>query len=268
MARKFQQIYLEITNICNLSCYFCRKDSRKKEFMDFESFKKYIELCSPFTDSFYLHLKGEPLIHPDIVKILDFLDELKIKTKITTNGTYLNKLGDELLRHQNIKHINISLQAISALKEEEIDDYLHNLLAFTNKINNQYIHLRNWINSDTIFNYVSKIYPNLKNEDNYLINNHLIYHLSTPFVWPNDEEKIQDNTPCLGGKMQLGVLVNGDVVLCCLDDEGKTKIGNLNNETLDEILQSEIYHLSIDKMPYFALCKKCRFRIRFKKEDV
>ena len=33
IMKKFKKIYIEITNICNMSCSFCPKTNRKKEFM-------------------------------------------------------------------------------------------------------------------------------------------------------------------------------------------------------------------------------------------
>ena len=36
--RKFKKVYIEITNICNLSCNFCPKTKRKYKFMNREEF--------------------------------------------------------------------------------------------------------------------------------------------------------------------------------------------------------------------------------------
>ncbi len=266
--KKFQQIYLEITNICNLKCPFCRIDSRQKQFMTFDDFKYFISLCQPYTNSFYLHLKGEPLLHPEIDEFLDYLNQNSIPVKITTNGTLLKEKCNILLKYPVLKHINISLQACCALSIDEKKEYFDNLFTFLNSINNQYIHLRNWINNEEIFKTLKRYLKDLENIDNFKINDHLIYHLGDEFTWPNDEKEKVPNGPCLGGKMQLGVMVNGDVVLCCLDDEGKTKLGNLKENTLEDILNSELYQLSISKMPYFDICQKCHYRIRFMKEDV
>ena len=35
------------------------------------------------------------------------------------------------------------------------------------------------------------------------------------------------------------VLYNGDVILCCIDYDGNTKVGNVSDSSLEEILSSE-----------------------------
>ena len=105
-----------------------------------------------------------------------------------------------------------------------------------------------------------------------LDNNHpepyLLVSNEDEFIWPElDHEENNEFSYCLGGKSQLGILLNGDVVLCCLDHRGHTKLGNIYNNTLEEILNGEIFqnHLKMleNKEYYFELCKKCTFRNRF-----
>ena len=67
--RKFKQIYIEITNICNLNCSFCPKNSRPKKFMSVEEFDTITDEISPLTNTICLHLMGEPLLHPNIKEI-------------------------------------------------------------------------------------------------------------------------------------------------------------------------------------------------------
>jgi hypothetical protein len=60
---------------------------------------------------------------------------------------------------------------------------------------------------------------------------------------------------------QLGILWNGDVVLCCGDYEGKTQFGNITMNSLPDILNSDEYHniltcFSKGKIP-FDICKTC-----------
>jgi MoaA/NifB/PqqE/SkfB family radical SAM enzyme len=44
---------------------------------------------------------------------------------------------------------------------------------------------------------------------------------------------------CFGMKDHFSILYNGDVTLCCIDYDGNTSIGNLNNASLVEILSSK-----------------------------
>ena len=44
---------------------------------------------------------------------------------------------------------------------------------------------------------------------------------------------------CFGMRDHFGVLYNGDVVLCCQDFDGQTAVGNLNDQTLREVLSSD-----------------------------
>ena len=59
-----KKVYLEITDICNLSCSFCHKTLREKKFISEEEFSSLIPKIKPYTDYLYMHLMGEPLLHP------------------------------------------------------------------------------------------------------------------------------------------------------------------------------------------------------------
>ncbi len=85
--KKFKKIYVEITNICNLSCHFCPKSKREQKYMSLSSFEIILKEIKPFTDYIYLHVKGEPLLHPHIGEFLDLAHSRGFKVNITTNGS-------------------------------------------------------------------------------------------------------------------------------------------------------------------------------------
>ncbi|MBC7766327.1 MAG: radical SAM protein, partial [Hyphomonadaceae bacterium] len=62
--KKFNKTYIEITNICNLSCAFCPKTLRKAEFMDIALFEHILKQIEGSVRHLYFHVMGEPLLHP------------------------------------------------------------------------------------------------------------------------------------------------------------------------------------------------------------
>ena len=79
-----KKAYLEITNVCNLSCSFCPGTRREKRFMTPEDFETLSRKLRGHVEYLYLHLMGEPLLHPDLDKVLAICRELGFKTCSTT----------------------------------------------------------------------------------------------------------------------------------------------------------------------------------------
>jgi len=66
----FKRVYIEITNRCNLNCSFCRPHQRKLEEMSTEQFAFILKQLQGLTQHLYLHVKGEPLLHSQLDKLL------------------------------------------------------------------------------------------------------------------------------------------------------------------------------------------------------
>ena len=79
---RFKKIYIEITNSCNLSCSFCIKNKRKIRYMTREEFKTILLKIKDYTKYIYLHILGEPLMHPDINCFIDLFSSLSASFKI------------------------------------------------------------------------------------------------------------------------------------------------------------------------------------------
>lgn len=105
---------------------------------------------------------------------------------------------------------------------------------------------------DKIKNYTNYIYLHVLGEP--LLNNN-INELNNSLY--NELGK------CYGLTDHIGILVDGTVIPCCLDTLGCIKLGNIFNETLDEILNKK---RTIDMINGFKnnkkieeLCKHCNF---------
>ncbi len=268
---KFKFIYIEITKKCNLKCPFCpSKDVSRTDYVSLESFKEIIEKIKLHTNMVYLHVLGEPLLHPNFKEIIEICNDNNIQVRITTNGTLLYRYDFSTI---NINKINISLQALVNLNEDEQIKYLEYLKQFlmqiAHKLNNHQmgVELRLWNNNDDdkvqkqnlfIKEKLNEIvvyqsYPNVRIDE------------ETEFEWPSLDSP-NNETPfyCHGGQTHLAILTNGDVVMCCLDYLGHTKLGNIYQNSLSEIINSEPYTKVINNRnkPYFLLCQKCSYRNR------
>ena len=89
------RLYIESTNICNLSCIMCptgRKEQvRKKGYMDFELFKDIVDQMAPWVQATTLHIWGEPLLHPRLFDMISYCRAKGLRSEISTNATLLNE---------------------------------------------------------------------------------------------------------------------------------------------------------------------------------
>ena len=109
--KRFNKIYLEISNRCNLRCAFCPGTGRAPRAMSEEEFSSLLPKLRPWTDYLYFHLMGEPLCHPHLDRFLELAGRAGFKVILTTNGTLLAKRQELLLRSPGLYKVNISLHA-------------------------------------------------------------------------------------------------------------------------------------------------------------
>lgn len=272
--KKFKKIYIEITNICNLSCSFCSIDNRVKDTISLENMEEVLKKINDYTDYIYLHVKGEPLIHPKLKKILDLCGKYHKQVNITTNGTLLQEREKEL-NHKSIRQINISLHS-----ENQKENYLEEIFKTVDNLKDKIIIYRFWTmdenrlneNSTKIVDKIIKYYQlspefveKIKKENHIKIRENLYIDKKNEFVWPNLENDYRNEFgTCYALKDQLAILVDGTVVPCCLDSNGIIKLGNIYENTLDEIISSNRYQEMknhfCNRKTVEELCKHCSFK--------
>ena len=273
----FKKIYIEITNICNLNCKFCPDTNRSKEFMSLENFEKIISKIYKHTKLLALHVKGEPLLHNELEKILEILEKYNLKANITTNGTLIKKKLEVLKNAKSVRQINFSIHSI--MQNEKLNDkYLQDIFESAEELENVIISYRLWnlqsikendINNG-IIQEIEKFYK-IENLKQKLIENDFVklkentfINQDEEFTWPDiTQNNIIESGRCLALKDQIAILVDGTVVPCCLDNNGDIPLGNILKESLEEILEQ---HKSTTIKKNFEngiitckLCKTCGF---------
>ena len=289
--KKFKKFYIEITNICNLACSFCPETKRKLKFMNIEMFNKILDQIKLHTDYIYFHVKGEPLLHPQLSEFLEISHKKGFKVNITTNGTLIKEVKDKILTKPAVRQINFSLHSFDGNEMcKSKEEYINNILSFVHEaINNTniIISLRLWnidkSNESTIeekknreileaiereFKLTYKIEEKVMPGSGIKIADNVYLNQDHEFKWPDLKEDEDDGKGfCYGLRNQVAILVDGTVVPCCLDGEGVINLGNINNSNFSDIIESDrairIFDGFSRREAVEELCKKCGYRKKF-----
>lgn len=273
----FKKIYIEITNICNLKCKFCPETSRDKEYMTLEKFEEVISKIHNYTNLVCLHVKGEPLLHNNLDGIFGVLEKYNLKGNITTNGTLIKEKLDILKNSKSVKQINFSIHSI--MQNERLNKkYLQDIFESVQELDNIMISYRLWnlqnivdndINNniiESIENYykISNLKQQLMEKEFIQLRKNIFINQDIEFTWPDlNKEEIIEKGRCLALKEQVAILVDGTVVPCCLDNNGDIPLGNIFEETMEEILnkpKSVLIKKNFENSIITCnLCKTCGF---------
>lgn len=275
-----KRAYVEITNVCNLQCDFCPGTRRTPAFMRPADFRVLAEKLKSRIRYLYLHLMGEPLLHPHLAEILSIGAELDFRLCITTNGTLLAQTADVLLACSALHKVSVSLHSQEG---NDIYDpaYLEQVWDFAQKAEQQGVICvlrlwnlegRNQHNAQILDFLAQKIgqdpltCPSPRSGD-LRLSSRISLEQARKFDWPDLEAPLSGTTFCQGLRDHLGVLVDGTAVPCCLDHEGDLPLGNLLEQDLHEILNSPkaraIYDGFSRRQPPEELCRRCGYASRF-----
>ena len=288
--KTFKKVYIEITSVCNLACSFCPPTSRKANIIKLDAFNNILDQIKPHTKYIYLHVKGEPLLHPRIDELLDATHAKGFKVNITTNGTLINKNRDKLLGKPALRQMNFSLHSFDGHEgSTNREKYLTDILSFVREAaeHNVLISFRLWnLNKDDAtdeekrrnretleilekeFNLDYKIEEKVVPGSGVKIANRIYLNQDYEFQWPSLQAPEDEGKGfCHALRSQAAILVDGTVVPCCLDGEGVINLGNINSTPFSEIVEGErannLYDGFSRREAVEEMCRKCGYRKKF-----
>ena len=272
-----KKAYLEITNRCNLSCAFCPGTSRAPRALTESEFEHLAGKLTGWAEYLYFHLMGEPLSHPLLPQFVTRARELGFKPVITTNGTLLGARGNALIAARPYK-VSISLHSFEANDiAMPFETYIDSCLSFARTASESGIItvLRLW-NLDgraegaknerngQIMDLLRAAFPDewQATRTGFRLRERVFLEWGDKFDWPSLRGRVlQESGFCYGLRDQVGVLCDGTVVPCCLDSEGDIALGNLFEQSLDEILASPRARALYDGFSAHKcteeLCRRC-----------
>jgi radical SAM protein with 4Fe4S-binding SPASM domain len=288
-SKRFTKVNVEITNICNLQCSFCPEVIRPKGLIELSLFRRILDEISPLTDEVTLHLMGEPLLHPHLEELVELCHHRGIRIFLVSNGVLLRESFTATLLHPAFRQVNFSLHSFfDNFKEEDPSVYLERIFAFTDQAFERrpdlYLNYRLWnlaaakssvSNNQTLLQRIGARFGvgippgvDVRVQKSYPIKNRLYLHFDTEFQWPSLDLPVLGTTgTCYGLSSHFGILIDGTVVPCCLDKEGKIPLGNIKDEPIQVILEKERARAMLqgfrDRKLVEDLCQRCQYIERF-----
>lgn len=286
----FKKVYLEISNICNVQCSFCPVVDKDKKLMDLVEFESILKEVAPLTEIICLHLLGEPLAHPRFSEILDICERYNTQIDLTTNGILIRRYRERILNSRSIRQVNFSIQAFKDnFPDRDLEPFLLPIIEFTKSAHalrpELYINFRLW-NQQSNDSDNEEVFLKIESHFNVTINrnietgaikskriwNRLYLHFDSRFEWPSFSLPHQSTRGrCHGTVNHIGIHADGTVVPCCLDKSGVINLGNVKEQPLQEILNSERFLNMRDGflkgVRVESFCQHCSFINRFDKSE-
>ncbi len=265
-----RSIHFVTSNVCNLKCLMCPYHSPRYENLrqsDFFSKRRFVSLglvnkiaeeMSTYGTSVSLGQLEEPLLHPQIIDIVNSFASRGIYVHLTTNGTMVNKERAKALVDAGLKSIAFSIDAITPetyrrIRGHNLNEVVENMrfiltLRKESKIN---ISTRVCIiNQEGADQEISKFIEFWKGEGIDCVS---VYQLT--LVEENAEVRVNKlnyplareiRYPCGQLWEQCFVYPNGEVSICCttmfsVPKFGILSMGNVSDQTLKEIWCGERY---------------------------
>lgn len=241
---------IEISSTCNMQCPMCytmTEEFKKRVgrlFMPFELFKKIVDECAKYkVFSIRISLRGEPFIHPDVIKMIKYAHDKGIKEiSSLTNGLALTPELFKQAMEAGLTWLTISIDGIgktyeSIRKPAKFDDIVEKIKKFK-EIKEKKKSVKPVIKvqsiwpaiKDTAQEYYNIFHPYVDN----IASNPLIDYLRK-----DKEIEYEENFDCPVLYQRLVIGSNGLVLLCSHDSRNEYIIGDANKESLYDIWHGE-----------------------------
>jgi len=224
--------------------------------MTVEEFNLIVEKICPYTNYIYLHVLGEPLLHPHLDEILGIAENNGLNINITTNGSLIEQKKQIMLSH-SIRQINISLHdAEENIEAAKWENHLQKVLDFACEISPKtYVSFRLWNTSNEgsedfnrlclnllarRFNHSDEFFLQTNTKGNGIkLAEHIFLQRAPRFDWPDETQTgVQITKTCYALRDHIAILSDGHVVPCCLDADASLKLGDIYTENLADILET------------------------------
>jgi len=239
-VKKITSLIIEPTNTCNLRCTFCfvtEGMTREGGFMEFDLFKKIID-DSPDLEHLCMHNWGEPLLHKDIFRMIEYAKNKGVNYVVmNTNGTLLtNKMIDQIV-DSKLDIIRFSIDGSAETFKRVRGVELQNIEQNINKLKKVKEKRRPKLKMGVVFTVEEDTEGDA--EDYITHWEKIVDHvrLQPKLITSPRTEVCPEPFGKDYGK--LVVLWDGRVIPCCVDYNANLMIGSVQNDTIQNLWKNE-----------------------------
>ncbi|MBE0460628.1 MAG: SPASM domain-containing protein [Candidatus Aminicenantes bacterium] len=117
------RLWVELTSYCNYKCIMCPNKDLKEEdkgFMEFDLYKKIIDESHNIVFDINLAHRGESLLHPQIIEMIDYAKQKNLFTRLHTNGSLLTEEMSQKIIASRLDHLSFSFDGYNKEQYEKI----------------------------------------------------------------------------------------------------------------------------------------------------
>jgi len=248
-------LYIEPTNACHLACVMCPRDQSRKPvgFLDFTLFEKIVSdsLAYGTRRRIILHKDGEPLLHPELERMISYLKEKRAARTVafSTSGFGLNEEKARALIESGLDEINFAVDGATKETYEKIrrnsrfEEVEENIRSFVRLRNSHSHHPLEVIVRIIEMPAVSHEMEAFQKKWETLVDQVEV----RPFrSWagryqPQFMNVHEERVPCLYLWTSLAINWDGSVSICSLDYDSRAIVGNVKDESLYDIWHGEAH---------------------------
>lgn len=218
-----------------------------------QQFEEVLMRIKPFTEYIYLHVLGEPMLHPHFGTLLELAFKHQFKVNITTNASLLSRLNvsSELIRQ--VRQFNFSLHdAVENIPTDRLETYMVDVCSFVKTYQGSCLFsLRLWnAGAEGVTDFNRFCIDVINREFGLSLPHDVLANRCTAlgdgvflrnaarFQWPGQVECASEVHACYALRDHIAILSNGSVVPCCLDADAQLALGNIFTDDLGSIIAS------------------------------
>jgi hypothetical protein len=241
-------VQIESTNICNAKCVFCPRDEmhRAQGVMSRELFRKIVDECAALGITHVrMHNYGEAFLDRYLSEKIRYAKNKGIKeVGMISNGSLITEKVARAVIEAGLDAINISVDAGG----KEVFDATRIGLNYDKVVANieRLVRIRTELGRrrpKLILSFVRQ--HNSADEEAFIQHWRGVadkIHITDLHNWAGTLNHESDvNYPCYRPWLTFTVLWDGRVSLCCADFDGRTVLGDLNTQSIQDVWNGQAY---------------------------